>query len=173
MKHKFTVFVPFQKQASTWTFLARSPQLSQRRLLVDRVFLWTKKLGLNQMTAFRATRFMDGFMDSHKILDGHLNIIVLTSIWVAAKFEESHKVLPKVKELEKLVDKEYKKEEFLSVELMILKHFQFGLMAIPVAADLVHALLLLYKNQPTRTPNRRITTVLPRRFSTKVTLKML
>lgn len=88
---------------------------------------------LIQNFLFLAIYVLDTFMDNHRIAADRLTIVSLGSVLLAAKIEERDNNIPKLAILSGSIDASFRLCDFLALEAIILKFFQFQLM-IPTAA---------------------------------------
>eukprot|EP00088_Acartia_fossae_P034896 TRINITY_DN3586_c0_g1_i10.p1 TRINITY_DN3586_c0_g1~~TRINITY_DN3586_c0_g1_i10.p1 ORF type:complete len:290 (+),score=61.90 TRINITY_DN3586_c0_g1_i10:40-909(+) len=109
-----------------------SPQLSQRRKLIDWSTMVAEKLELSNCTVHLAVKILDLFMDGHDIQDPQLYLVCLVSILLASKIEEKDDRIPKCSKLNSFVKSEFPLSDFKALEYLMLKYFKWKL-GLPTA----------------------------------------
>lgn len=80
-----------------------------------------------------AVYVLDIFMDGHRIASDRLGIVSICCLLLAAKIEERENNIPRIADLQLMLGEQFLLSEFVALEGMILKFFEFQLM-IPTAA---------------------------------------
>jgi cyclin B len=94
-----------------------------RGILVDWLVDVHRKYKLRPETLFLAVQVIDRFLAIQVTARSHLQLVGVTSLLIAAKFEEVYP--PQIKDLVYVTDKAYSREDILSMEVSILKTLQF------------------------------------------------
>ncbi|SSD60856.1 uncharacterized protein SCODWIG_02617 [Saccharomycodes ludwigii] len=98
---------------------------SLRAVLVDWLIQVHQSFKLFPETLFLAINIMDRFMSLKKISLSKLQLVAITSLFIAAKFEEV--VLPKIKKYSYMTDDAYDEGNIRDAEMYILQTLQFDL----------------------------------------------
>ncbi|XP_068218254.1 cyclin-J-like isoform X2 [Palaemon carinicauda] len=110
-----------------------SPQLNVRLYLVDLIRIVCETLKLNVLTTHLAVYLLDRFMETHRISKQQLKLASLTTILIAAKFEEAEEKIPSITDLNSLVNNKYSLKLFNSMEQYILKSFNWNVGKVTAA----------------------------------------
>merc|ERR1719174_1371782 len=94
-----------------------------RGILIDWLIDVHKKYKLRAETLFLVVQIVDRFLNKEVIAQHHLQLVGVTALMIAAKFEEIHP--PQIKEFVYVTDKAYSQEEILKMEVCMLKTLQF------------------------------------------------
>lgn len=94
-----------------------------RAILVDWLVDVHKKYKLRPETLFLAVNIIDRFLDIKLVPQKTLQLVGVTALLIAAKFEEVYP--PQIKEFVHVTDKAYTKEEILNMEVVMLTALQF------------------------------------------------
>ncbi|XP_078668120.1 cyclin-J-like [Branchiostoma floridae x Branchiostoma belcheri] len=121
------------KEAELPPFKGLSPQLGLRRYLVDWLSIINEKQGVHCTALHLAVYLLDQFMDSYDIQESRMHLVALGCLLVACKFEEEERRVPRIKKLNQYVREVYSEEEYLQMELTILKFFQWNI-SLPTPA---------------------------------------
>jgi len=132
-------------------FRRQSPQIKKRRRLIDWTTAVAEKLELSTCTVHLAVKLLDYFMDGHDIQNPQLYLVCLVSILLASKMEEKDDKIPKCSKLNALVQHKFPKPDFLSLEFVMLKYFNWSL-GMPTACNFAE-MWLPYAIQPTDSHN--------------------
>jgi len=97
--------------------------IKMRAILIDWLVDVHKKYKLRSETLFLAVQLIDRYLDAEMTAQRHLQLVGVTALMIAAKFEEVHP--PQIKEFVYVTDKAYSQEEILKMEVCILKALQF------------------------------------------------
>merc|ERR1719174_1960937 len=97
--------------------------VKMRAILVDWLVDVHKKYKLRAETLFLTVQLIDRYLDTQMTAQHHLQLVGVTALMIAAKFEEIHP--PQIKEFVYVTDKAYSQEEILKMEVCILKTLQF------------------------------------------------
>lgn len=121
-----------KRERQTLDFKKQSPQITKRRHLVDWTSIVAEKLKLTSCTVHLAIKILDYFMDGHDIQDPQLYLVCLGSLLLAAKVEEKESNVPKCSELNAFTKNQFPLSDFISLEIVILKYFNWNL-CLPTA----------------------------------------
>merc|ERR1719230_1368479 len=102
-----------------------------RAILVDWLVEVHMKYKLKAETLFLTVNIMDRFLEKRRIPRKKLQLVGVTGMLIAAKFEEIYP--PEVKDFVYITDKAYTKEDILSMEVMMLSCLEFSI-CCPTAA---------------------------------------
>jgi cyclin B len=94
-----------------------------RAILLDWLVDVHKKYKLQSTTLFLAAQVIDRYLEIHVIAKNLLQLVGVTALMIAAKFEEVYP--PQIKEFVNITDKAYSKDEILKMEVSILQALQF------------------------------------------------
>jgi len=83
-------------------------------------------------TFFLTVRIIDSYLKQQIVLRNKLQLVGISSLWIAAKYHETYQV-PKLTNLEHLCDNAYKSSDILSMEGSILATIGFDLLVEPTA----------------------------------------
>ncbi|KAF0290549.1 Cyclin-J [Amphibalanus amphitrite] len=122
-----------RKEKTGMTFRCRSPQLGERRRLVDMLRLVGERLQLGNTSVHLAVRLLDLFMDNHRVEVAHLSLVALGCLLLATKFEDRDLNVPHVPELHRLVPHCYPLRDYRAVEAILLEFFSWNLSLVTVA----------------------------------------
>ncbi|CCD22623.1 B-type cyclin CLB5 NDAI_0A04670 [Naumovozyma dairenensis CBS 421] len=98
---------------------------SMRAILVDWLVEVHDKFQCYPETLFLAINIMDRFLSQNKVSMNKLQLLAITSLFVAAKFEEVH--LPKLSEYSYITDGAASKTEIKNAEMFMLTSLGFSL----------------------------------------------
>lgn len=101
-----------------------------RAILIDWLIDVHKKYKLRTETLFLAVQLTDRYLENRAVAQRHLQLVGVTSLMIAAKFEEVYP--PPIKEYVHVCDKAYVKEDFLKMEVLILQALGFQI-CLPTA----------------------------------------
>jgi len=124
-----------------------------RAILIDWLVEVHGKYKLKTETLFLAVNLIDRFLEKRSITRKKLQLVGVTGMLIAAKFEEIYP--PEVRDFVYITDKAYEKEEILSMEVNMLTVLEFHLSCPTVAhfferyqrvngCDELHRFLLQY-----------------------------
>lgn len=111
---------------------------SMRAILVDWLIEVGEEFRLCADTLFLAVNYIDRFLSVHKVTRSQLQLVGVTCIWIAAKYEEIYP--PNVKEFVYITDNTYNKEELLNMEELILSTLSWEL-TVPTSKTFLRRLL--------------------------------
>jgi len=94
-----------------------------RGILIDWLVSVSQKYKLKSETLFLAVSLTDRYLDKSATARQQLQLVGITSLLIAAKFEEIHP--PKVEALVWVCDKAYSKEEVVKMEVVLLSALDF------------------------------------------------
>jgi len=120
------------REQQSMEYKRQSPQISKRRHLVDWTSIVAEKLKLTSCTVHLAIKILDYFMDGHDIQDPQLYLVCLGSLLLASKVEEKESNVPKCSELNAFTKNQFPLSDFISLEIVILKYFNWNL-CLPTA----------------------------------------
>nr|CAD7462372.1 unnamed protein product [Timema tahoe] len=95
-----------------------------------------ERMKLCNTTVHLSIYILDVFMDNHSITTERLILVALVCLLLAAKFEERDMNVPKIHELNQLVQNQYPTNDFILLEIMTLKFLHWNLV-IPTVAHFV------------------------------------
>jgi len=102
-----------------------------RAILIDWLVEVHMKYKLKTETLFLAVNLIDRFLAKRSITRKKLQLVGVTGMLIAAKFEEIYP--PEVRDFVYITDKAYTKEEILSMEVLMLTTLEFGINCPTVA----------------------------------------
>merc|ERR1719174_1665486 len=94
-----------------------------RGILIDWLIDVHKKYKLRAETLFLVVQIIDRYLEVQVTAQRHLQLVGVTALMIAAKFEEIHP--PPIKEFVYVTDKAYSQEEIVKMEVCILKALKF------------------------------------------------
>jgi len=97
--------------------------IKMRAILVDWLVDVHKKYKLRPETLFLTVQLIDRYLDTQMTAQHHLQLVGVTALMIAAKFEEVHP--PQIKEYVFVTDKAYSQDEILKMEVCMLKALKF------------------------------------------------
>lgn len=96
---------------------------SMRAILIDWLLQVHKSLRLSKETLFEGISLMDRYLSINKVTLKKLQLLAITALFTAAKFEEVK--LPKLKKYCYMTDNAYSTEQMVEAEMAILKDLDF------------------------------------------------
>jgi len=114
-----------RERARKRVFQGRSPQLTYRRQLVDWITSIAERHKLGLTSLHLAVYLLDFFMDNFDVSRNQLNLVAMGCLSVATKFEEKEEDIPKQNVLSHYCAGAYAASDFLQMELMLLKFFDW------------------------------------------------
>jgi len=105
--------------------------IKMRAILVDWLVDVAKKYKLRSETLFLTVQLIDRYLAVQVTKQCHLQLVGVTALLIAAKFEEIHP--PQIKEFEIITDKAYSRDEIFTMEVLMLKALEFKI-CCPTAA---------------------------------------
>ena len=138
-----------QREKLLAKYHGRSPQLKERRFLVDWICLKGEKFALPKSAIHLAVVILDRFMDCHDITTQSLEFICLAALTLASKFDCKETTVPKYKKFKSVLSSSSntsrpppppKASDFRSLEGMILAFFKWNIF-IPTATHYVDLLI--------------------------------
>lgn len=100
-------------------------QWSMRSILIDWIVQVHDRFGLLPETLFLTCNYIDRFLSSKVVSINKLQLVGVTALFVAAKYEETQ--CPSVHEMAYMVDQGYTIDEILAAERFMLSMLQFEL----------------------------------------------
>jgi cyclin B len=94
-----------------------------RAILIDWLVDVHKKYKLRPETLFMAVNIIDRFLEIQVTAQRYLQLVGVTSLMIAAKFEEVYP--PQIKEFVYVTDKAYTREDILKMEVAILNALEY------------------------------------------------
>jgi len=109
------------------TYMERQVHISARMrgILIDWLVDVHKKYKLRSDTLFLAVQLIDRYLEVDVIAQRHLQLVGVTALMIAAKFEEIHP--PAIKEYVYVTDKAYSQDDIIKTEVCMLKALHFKL----------------------------------------------
>lgn len=106
-------------------YMDKQPHVNSkmRAILVDWLIDVHKKYKLRPETLFLAISLVDRFLEKRSTLRRHLQLVGVTSLLIAAKFEELYP--PQIQDFVYVTDKAYSKEEVIRMEVSMLTTLDF------------------------------------------------
>uniref|UniRef100_A0A7S0URM8 Cyclin N-terminal domain-containing protein n=1 Tax=Polytomella parva TaxID=51329 RepID=A0A7S0URM8_9CHLO len=127
------------RRASPSYFNRQTDILPRMRLiLVDWLVEVSEEFKLSCDTLFQSINYFDRYLSVFKVSRNQLQLVGITSMWVASKFEEVYP--PTASEFSYITDYTYRKEELIKMEESILKELNYEL-AVPTAKTFLRRLL--------------------------------
>lgn len=114
-------------------FFGNSPQANARGDLMELICEVTEKLKLSVATTHLAVYLLDRFMDAYLLEENHLQLLALTTVMLAAKFEDKDLDVPGIAVLNAFADNQYNAVLFKYMEINILKFFNWNIGTATVA----------------------------------------
>lgn len=114
-------------------YLETQPDINakMRAILIDWLVEVHMKYKLKSETLFLAVNVIDRFLAKRSITRKKLQLVGVTGMLIAAKFEEIYP--PEVRDFVYITDKAYTKEEILNMEVLMLTTLEFGINCPTVA----------------------------------------
>lgn len=98
-----------------------------RPLLVDFLIEIHNHFSLQPETLYLAMNMMDRYLSKRVVYKKHYQLVGMTSLWVASKYEDSKEKLPSVAQLCKLCSNTYDESAFITMERYVLKTLEYSL----------------------------------------------
>lgn len=95
-----------------------------RAILIDWLVEVHLKFNLSPETLFTSVMIIDRYLNLKLILRSHLQLLGVTALFIACKYEEV--LVPDLKDFVFITDKTYSKQDILQMENQILKTLQFN-----------------------------------------------
>ncbi|XP_018328286.1 cyclin-J isoform X2 [Agrilus planipennis] len=122
-----------QREMQRIPFHHQSPQILFRNELIAYLKQTATQKKMSHSCLHLAVYLLDIFMDNHDIVPHYLQLVCNVCLLIAAKFEECAQKIPKIADMNALVKNRYSRQEYKSVEILILNFF-FGYIMFPTAA---------------------------------------
>jgi transcription initiation factor TFIIIB Brf1 subunit/transcription initiation factor TFIIB len=113
-----------------------------RTILIDWIIEVHYKYKLNQATLWLTMNIMDRYLEKHVIERGKLQLVGITALFLACKFEEIHS--PQVADCVYLTDSAFEKKEILGMEAQIVDSLDYQL-SVPTPYHFITRYLLRMK----------------------------
>lgn len=126
-----------QREYNQIPFLHTSPQLSYRSGLVNYVRKICQDKKFSHCCLHLAVYLLDTFMDCHNIGPDKILLLANVCLLLAAKFEENISTIPKISELNALVNNRYTNKEYRDWEIIVLDYFCWYIM-FPTVSHYTH-----------------------------------
>jgi len=109
-----------------WGYMERQAEINSkmRAILVDWLVEVHLKYRLRKETLFLCVNIIDRFLSKKTVSRRRLQLIGVTALFVAAKFEEIH--APEVRDFVYICDNAYSRDEILNAEVSMLTSLNFG-----------------------------------------------
>lgn len=114
-------------------FLFQSPEVNHREYLVNRIKIIAEHEGLLRSSLHLAVYLLDYYMDNHKIAAERLQLVADVCLILACKMEEKEDKIPKITEICGAVQKNFDLREYISLECMILRFYDWNII-LPTTA---------------------------------------
>jgi G2/mitotic-specific cyclin-B, other len=111
-----------------------------RSILVDWLVEVHKKFRLVPETLYLCINILDRYLANVAVERGHLQLVGVTSLLLASKYEEIYP--PEVKDCVYITDRTFTHQEILDMEAQILRELKFNL-SVPTALPFLHRFLFL------------------------------
>ncbi|KAF9345454.1 hypothetical protein BGX34_004756 [Mortierella sp. NVP85] len=98
-----------------------------RPLLVDFLIEIHSHFNLQPETLYLTMNMMDRYLSKRVVYKKHYQLVGMTSLWVASKYEDSKDRLPSVAQLCKLCSNTYEESAFITMERYVLKTLEYNL----------------------------------------------
>ncbi|XP_028152322.1 cyclin-J [Diabrotica virgifera virgifera] len=118
-------------------FLHQSPQFSYRNHLVEYLKKVCIEKKLSHCCLHLAVYLLDVFMDSHSIIPERMLLVTNVCLLLAAKTEENNLTIPKISELNNVINNRYQLNDYKTLEVVILIFFHWNVM-YPTAPHYVY-----------------------------------
>lgn len=109
-----------------------------RGILVDWLVEVGEEYRLCADTLYLTVNYIDRFLSLHKVARAQLQLVGVTCMWIAAKYEEIYP--PNVADFSYITDNTYQKEQMVEMEEVVLKTLQYEL-TVPTAKAFLRRLL--------------------------------
>jgi G2/mitotic-specific cyclin-B, other len=96
-----------------------------RSILFDWIVDVHLKYQLREETLYLCRHLVDGFLTANSIERTQLQLLGITALFIASKYEEIYP--PLLKDFVKITDDAYSKQDVLDMETQIMTHFNFDL----------------------------------------------
>lgn len=142
LKHSETNFSLKDKN-----IISKSPELnfSMRRILIDWLHEVSQEYALEWQTLLLAIQITDQYIHLSTVEKNDLQLVGVTSLWMAAKMEEIHP--PSVHDFTYISDDAYNFSEVMNFESQMLKKLDWNV-TIPTPLDFLSHFLLFFKSEP-------------------------
>ena len=107
---------------------------SMRTILVDWLVEVADEFGLSPQTLFAAVNHTDRFLSTMSVRRTKLQLIGITSILLASKYEEVYP--PRMVDFYTIADRAYRMDQILKMEHVILRELRFDMGCVTVASFL-------------------------------------
>lgn len=102
-------------------------QISLRNVLITLICDVAEQKCLNITCVHVAVFLLDIFMDNHNIAIERLKLVALVCLLLGAKLEDSDNKVPKMSELNSIINNQYPLRDYISVEIMVMEFFSFDI----------------------------------------------
>ena len=105
--------------------LQKEINAKMRFILIDWLIETSMKFKLKEETLFLGINYLDRFLSKRQILRQDFQLLGITCLFIAAKYEEIYP--PDIKNFLNITAQDYKKETMLKIESEIIKSLDFKL----------------------------------------------
>ncbi|TPX37369.1 hypothetical protein SeMB42_g06911 [Synchytrium endobioticum] len=118
-----------EQTAARPNYMDEQPEVTwkMRKTLILWLIEVHSEYDLRQETLFLAVNILDRFCSLRKVPRNQYQLLGVTSLWVAAKYEENHGRVPTLRQLVSICCNSYPDREFIQMELVILNELKFVL----------------------------------------------
>ena len=116
----------------------------KRLVLVDWMVEVVDEFNMGQETLFLAVSLLDRFLSSQPVSRSHLQLLGVTCLWVASKYEEVSP--PVLADFVEITDNSYRAEDLICMESSLLEVLNYKL-TVPTSIHFLHQFLHQYHMQ--------------------------
>ncbi|TPX33369.1 hypothetical protein SmJEL517_g03702 [Synchytrium microbalum] len=118
-----------EQTAARPTYMSEQPEVTwkMRKTLVLWLIEVHSEYHLRQETLYLAVNILDRFCSLRKVPRTQYQLLGVTALWIAAKYEENHGSVPTLKQLYSICCDSYPEREFIQMELVLLNEIKFVL----------------------------------------------
>lgn len=98
-----------------------------RKTLIEWIIEVHAEYDLRPETLFLAVNIMDRYLSKRIVPRLEFQLLGVTSLWVAAKYEEIHGKVPSLAKLAYVCCNAYREQDFVQMELRLLQELEFNL----------------------------------------------
>eukprot|EP00053_Salpingoeca_punica_P016318 m.153492 g.153492 ORF g.153492 m.153492 type:complete len:305 (-) comp16940_c0_seq5:303-1217(-) len=118
------------KESQLPRFAGLSPFLTQRRIIVDWIYLMGQNFHLSQVIVHTAIFYYDQFTDKVNVPHNNLRLSALACLVLAAKFEGREEDVPRFADLLVQCGNEYTAADLEFMEIVLLQFFQWNMCSV-------------------------------------------
>ncbi len=121
-------------------YITTQPDINNkmRSILVDWLVEVSEEYRLVADTLYNAVNFLDRVLSVHRVSRTQLQLVGITCMWIAAKYEEIYP--PNVTEFSYITDNTYSREQLVTMEADVLRRLKYEL-TVPTAKFFLRRLL--------------------------------